>query len=58
LISSILLILYVFFYALLQLQNYSLLMGSLGLFIILGATMYLTRNIDWYKEENPKEITE
>ncbi|HSY61648.1 MAG TPA: cell envelope integrity protein CreD, partial [Cytophaga sp.] len=55
LISGILLILYVFFYALLQLQNYSLLMGSIGLFIILGATMYLTRNIDWYKEESPKE---
>lgn len=58
LISTILLILYVFFYALLQLQNYSLLMGSVGLFIILGATMYLTRNIDWYKEESPKGITE
>jgi inner membrane protein len=58
LISTILLILYVFFYALLQLQNYSLLMGSIGLFIILGTTMYLTRNIDWYKEEPPKEIAE
>ncbi|WP_018342250.1 cell envelope integrity protein CreD [Cytophaga aurantiaca] len=58
LISAILLILYVFFYALLQLQNYSLLMGSVGLFIILGTTMYLTRNIDWYKEENPKELVE
>ena len=58
LISIILLILYVFFYALLQLQNYSLLMGSVGLFIILGATMYLTRNIDWYKEEVEKNIIE
>jgi inner membrane protein len=58
LISSILLILYIFFYALLQLQTYALLMGSVGLFIILGATMYLTRNIDWYKEESQKEIVE
>lgn len=58
LISSILFILYVFFYALLQLQTYALLMGSVGLFIILGATMYLTRNIDWYKEEKTIENKE
>ncbi|HSI76646.1 MAG TPA: cell envelope integrity protein CreD [Lunatimonas sp.] len=30
-------------------QDYALLLGSLGLFIILGTTMYLTRNIDWYR---------
>lgn len=29
-------------------QDYALLMGSVGLFIILGTTMYLTRKIDWY----------
>ena len=46
--SSILLLLYVFFYSLLQLQDYSLLLGSLGLFIILATIMYLTRKIDWY----------
>ncbi|ABG59835.1 cell envelope integrity protein CreD [Cytophaga hutchinsonii] len=52
LIAAILSTLYVFFYALLQLQDFSLLMGSIGLFIILAVTMYLTRNIDWYKEDN------
>lgn len=30
-------------------QDYALLLGSLGLFIILGTTMYLTRKIDWYR---------
>lgn len=60
LIACILSTLYVFFYALLQLQDFSLLMGSVGLFIILAITMYLTRNIDWYKEDihtdNPPAI--
>ncbi|MBC7922688.1 MAG: cell envelope integrity protein CreD [Ferruginibacter sp.] len=48
LISGVLVVLYGFFYSLLQLQDYALLMGSLGLLIILAAVMYLTRNIDWY----------
>lgn len=43
-----LLALYGFLYSLLQLQDYALLMGSLGLFSILAAIMYLSRNIDWY----------
>ncbi|MBC7450187.1 MAG: inner membrane CreD family protein, partial [Cytophagales bacterium] len=56
LIATILTTLYIFFYSLLQLQDYSLLMGSIGLFIILAITMYMTRNIDWYKDESVKEI--
>ncbi len=40
--------LYGFLYSLLQLQDYALLMGSVGLFVILAAVMYLSRNIDWY----------
>lgn len=58
LIAAILSTLYIFFYSLLQLQDFSLLMGSIGLFIILAVTMYLTRNIDWYKDETEKIDTE
>ncbi|MEM9931284.1 MAG: cell envelope integrity protein CreD [Bacteroidota bacterium] len=47
-VAAILLILYIFFYSLLQLQDYALLFGSLGLLLILGDIMWLTRNIDWY----------
>jgi inner membrane protein len=47
-ITGILALLYIFFYSLLQLQDYALLMGTLGLLIILSSIMYLTRNIDWY----------
>lgn len=48
LIAGILAILYGFFYSLLQLQDYALLLGSVGLLLILAVIMYLTRNIDWY----------
>lgn len=41
-------LLYGFFYTLLQEQDYSLLIGTLGLTAILGFVMYLTRNLDWY----------
>lgn len=46
--SGLLALLYGFFYSLMQLEDYSLLLGSLGLFIILATIMYLTRKIDWY----------
>jgi inner membrane protein len=41
--------LYLYLFTLLQEQNYSLVIGSLGLFFILAAVMYATRNIDWFK---------
>lgn len=40
---------YGFLFVTLQLADYALLMGSIGLTIILGLTMYFTRNINWYK---------
>ena len=39
---------YSFLFVTLQLSDYALLMGSIGLSAIMGATMYFTRNIDWY----------
>ncbi len=43
---------YGFIYTLLQLEKYSLLVGSLGLFVALGITMYVTRKINWYRNYN------
>jgi inner membrane protein len=40
--------LYVFLFVILQLQDYSLLMGSIGLFVVIAVIMYLSRKIDWY----------
>jgi inner membrane protein len=40
--------LYGFLYLLLRLEDYALLAGSVGLFVILAAVMYATRRMDWY----------
>ena len=47
-ILGILTLLYGYLYVVLQLQDYALLMGSLGLFVVLATLMYLTRKIDWF----------
>lgn len=39
--------LYIFLYVIIQLENYALLVGSIGLFAILAAVMYFSRKIDW-----------
>ncbi|MCV9929182.1 cell envelope integrity protein CreD [Flavobacterium sp. LS1R49] len=41
--------LYTFIYVIIQLENYALLVGSVGLFLILAAVMYFSRKIDWGK---------
>lgn len=40
--------LYLYIYFLIQLKDYALLFGSIGLFIIIFVLMYSSRNIDWY----------
>jgi inner membrane protein len=40
--------LYSYLYLLLRLEDYSLLAGAIGLFLMLAAVMFLTRRIDWY----------
>ncbi|HAS36398.1 MAG TPA: cell envelope integrity protein CreD [Flavobacteriales bacterium] len=48
-IGSVLGLLYFYIYILLQLQGYALLMGSVGLFILVAFTMYLSRNVNWHE---------
>lgn len=45
-------LIYVFLFVTLQLADYALLMGSVGLTVILALTMYFTRNINWYNEND------
>jgi inner membrane protein len=45
--------LYGYLYVVLANQDYSLLMGSFGLFAFLAVVMYLTRNIDWFNVNRP-----
>ncbi|POY38379.1 cell envelope integrity protein CreD [Solitalea longa] len=48
LMGSLLSALYLFLYILLQMEDYSLLIGSIGLFVILGLVMFISRKVDWY----------
>jgi inner membrane protein len=40
--------LYAYIFILIQLQDYALLFGSIGLFIIIAILMFYSRKIDWY----------
>lgn len=49
LLMAILISIYGFVFTTMQLTEYALLMGSVGLAVILSLTMYFTKNINWYK---------
>lgn len=48
LVGGTLVILYAYIFTIIQLQDFALLMGSLGLFLILALVMYYSRKVDWY----------
>ncbi len=54
-ISAVLTLLYGFLFVILQLEDYALLFGSLGLLAILATVMYMTRNVDWFAIGKEKE---
>lgn len=53
--AAILTILYGFIFILIQIQDYALLFGSLGVFLILAVTMYFSRKIDWFEIGKQKD---
>lgn len=48
LFSTLLSALYAYIFVLIQLQDFALLFGSIGLFVILAIIMFYSRKIDWY----------
>jgi inner membrane protein len=50
LLAMLLAVFYVFIFVITQLQDYALLIGSIGLFLIIAMIMYFSRKITWYKE--------
>ncbi len=48
LFAGVLGLLYGYLYVLLQAEDYALLLGSIGLFLILALVMLITRRVDWY----------
>jgi inner membrane protein involved in colicin E2 resistance len=53
-LGACLVLLYVFLFILIQLQDYALLLGSIGLFVAMGVIMYTSRNVDWYSATSLK----
>ncbi|WP_062053147.1 cell envelope integrity protein CreD [Aquimarina longa] len=49
-IATSLAALYTFIFVIIQLENYALLVGSIGLFLILATIMMISRKIDWKNE--------
>lgn len=48
LFSTVLSCFYIFIFVIIQEQDYSLMIGSIGLFSIIGMLMYFSRKINWY----------
>ena len=46
--GGVVMLLYGYLYVLLMNQDYALLIGSVGLFLMLAVVMYLTRKVYWY----------
>ena len=56
-IAGLLSMLYIFIFVIIQLEDLALLIGSIGVFIILGLVMYFSRKIDWYNiNQKNKEV--
>ena len=47
--------LYLFLYLTLKAETFALLAGSVGLWVVLAAVMYLTRRINWYVNDEPRQ---
>jgi inner membrane protein len=50
LFSGLMTFFYIFIFVIIQAEDFSLLIGSVGLFAVIGLLMYFSRNIKWYKE--------
>lgn len=50
LFASLLVVFYTFIFVIILQQDFSLLIGSVGLFLIVGALMYFSRKVSWYKD--------
>ena len=51
--APILAVCYGYLFVVLQSEDYALLLGSLGLFVLIGMMMFLSRRINWYGTDQP-----
>jgi inner membrane protein len=57
LFALLLSVFYSFIYIIILQQDFSLLIGSIGLFLIVAALMYFSRKVNWYNEGSVDQIT-
>lgn len=53
--TTLLVIFYSFIFIIILQQDFSLLIGSVGLFLIVATLMYFSRKVDWYKDSHTVE---
>lgn len=56
LLLGLMVALFAYIYIIIQLEKTALLAGSIGLFVIIALTMYVTRKIKWFEENEPNQI--
>jgi inner membrane protein len=54
LFTGLLVVFYTFIFVIILQQDYALLIGSIGLFMIIGMLMYFSRKVSWYGSEHGK----
>ncbi len=47
-VGAVMAIVYAYLYMVLQMVDYALVVGSVGLFVVISVIMFVTRHIDWY----------
>ena len=56
--AGVLTTLYGYLYIVLLIQDYALLIGNIGLFIILALVMFLTRKMDWFRISKAEKVND
>jgi len=54
-VCGVLAVLFSFLFVVLQLEDYSLLFGNIGLVVILGVVMFVSRKVDWFNDKKVQE---
>lgn len=54
--GSVFAIVYGLLFVLMRIEDFALMIGALASFLAIAATMYLTRDLDWYGGTAPKEV--
>ena len=57
-VGTLLVLLYAYLFTILQIADYALLLGNIGLVIILGLVMFYSKKVDWYGNQNANNNAE